>query len=328
MREGDRRDRGPPLLRSTAASTYEGIARAAWARHPRRQGRPGRLDDHAAARPQPLHLARADARAQGQGGLPRDQARPALVEGQDPQDVHEPGLLRQPRLRHRGGGADVLLASRARKLTLPQAALLAGLPQAPSILRPVQQAGAARWRAGTQVLRAMLDERRHHPTRSTARPSQTGTCGSSRAGSTRASASRTSSATCATSCIARVRREHRALAAGCASTRRSTRASSARAARRSGTRSTYRDDPAAAVVSIDPANGAIRAMTAVIPGRTKQPVQPRSPRRAARPGSTFKTFVLAAAVEQGMNPDSDVLHLGAVHYRPTRSALRAELGCV
>ena len=56
---------------------------------------------------------RADLQAQAQGGLSRDQAEPPLVEGPDPQRVHEPGLLRQPRLRDRGGGADVLLEARA-----------------------------------------------------------------------------------------------------------------------------------------------------------------------------------------------------------------------
>ena len=37
---------------------------------------------------------------------------------------------------------------------------------------------------------------------------------------------------------------------------------------------TRRTDPAAAVISINPWNGAIRAMTAVVPGRGRQPVQP------------------------------------------------------
>ena len=36
-----------------------------------------------------------------------------LVEEPDPRDLHEPGLLRQPRLRDRGRGADLLLQARA-----------------------------------------------------------------------------------------------------------------------------------------------------------------------------------------------------------------------
>ncbi len=61
-------------------------------------------------------------------------------------------------------------------------------------------------------------------------------------------------------------------------------------------------DPAAALITIDPATGAIRAMTAVIPGRPKNEFNLLSQARR-QPGSTFKTFVLAAAVEQGIDPD-------------------------
>ena len=69
---------------STAASTTRGSPAPPGSDLHDGQGRRGRLDDHAAARPQPLHLARADADAEDQGGLPGDQARAALVEGQDP----------------------------------------------------------------------------------------------------------------------------------------------------------------------------------------------------------------------------------------------------
>ncbi len=65
----------------------------------------------------------------------------------------------------------------------------------------------------------------------------------------------------------------------------------------------YTDDPAAAIVSINPENGAIRAMTAVTPGkRGNQFNLAAQARRQA--GSTFKTFVLAAAINEGINPDS------------------------
>ena len=64
-----------------------------------------------------------------------------------------------------------------------------------------------------------------------------------------------------------------------------------------------RDDPAAALISISPRTGAIRAMTAVVPNRPKNQFNLVSQARR-QPGSTFKTFVLAAAVEQGINPDS------------------------
>src|SRR5581483_8045845 len=71
-----------------------------------------RVDDHAAARPQPLRRTREDVRAQAEGGVPRDQVERALVEGPDPAGVPEYGLLRRPRLRSRGGRADVLLRPR------------------------------------------------------------------------------------------------------------------------------------------------------------------------------------------------------------------------
>jgi penicillin-binding protein 1A len=62
-------------------------------------------------------------------------------------------------------------------------------------------------------------------------------------------------------------------------------------------------DPASALVSINPKNGAIRAMAAVAPGRKGLQFNlAEQGRRQA--GSAFKTFVLAEAVKQGINPDS------------------------
>ena len=63
------------------------------------------------------------------------------------------------------------------------------------------------------------------------------------------------------------------------------------------------DDPAAALISISPRTGAIRAMAAIVPNRPRNQFNLLSQARR-QPGSTFKTFVLAAAVEQGINPDS------------------------
>jgi penicillin-binding protein 1A len=62
------------------------------------------------------------------------------------------------------------------------------------------------------------------------------------------------------------------------------------------------DDPAAAIVSIEPGTGKIRAMTSVIPGNTTNQFNlvAQSTRQS---GSTFKSFVLAAAIEQGIDPD-------------------------
>jgi penicillin-binding protein 1A len=65
----------------------------------------------------------------------------------------------------------------------------------------------------------------------------------------------------------------------------------------------YSDDPAAAIVSVEPGTGAIRAMVSVIPGNTKSQFN-LAAQSARQAGSTFKAFVLAAAIEKGADPDS------------------------
>jgi len=80
-----------------------------------------------------------------------------------------------------------------------------------------------------------------------------------------------------------------------------------------------RNDPAAAVVSISPYTGAIRAMTAVTPGRTGNQFNLVAQARR-QPGSTFKVFVLTAAINEGMNPDSTYYTSAPFHYQPDSSA--------
>jgi penicillin-binding protein 1A len=64
----------------------------------------------------------------------------------------------------------------------------------------------------------------------------------------------------------------------------------------------YKTDPAAAIVSIQPGTGAIRAMTALTRTTNNQfNLVAQSGRQA---GSTFKTFVLASAIELGIDPDT------------------------
>jgi penicillin-binding protein 1A len=77
-------------------------------------------------------------------------------------------------------------------------------------------------------------------------------------------------------------------------------------------------DPAAAVISIDPANGAIRAMAAVIPGRRNNQFNLLSQARR-QPGSTFKTFVLAAAIAKGIDPDTSYYVSAPFTYRPVET---------
>jgi penicillin-binding protein 1A len=89
-----------------------------------------------------------------------------------------------------------------------------------------------------------------------------------------------------------------------------------RAARDAITQTLYlRDDPAAALVSINPANGAIRAMTAVYPGRARNQFNlVAQARRQA--GSTFKVFALTEAVKQGINPATSTYYSAPFHYQP------------
>ncbi len=68
----------------------------------------------------------------------------------------------------------------------------------------------------------------------------------------------------------------------------------------------YTSDPAAAIVSINPANGAIRAMTEFTPGNKKNQVNFLSSAHR-QPGSTFKPIVLAAAIEKGISPSTSYL---------------------
>ena len=137
---GDRRDRGPPLLRARRRRLPGHRSRRDRQR-PQRQDRAGRLDDHHAARPQPrLRLDRAHLPAQDQGGQARRGARERALEGVDPRRVPQQRPVRHRRRalgdRHRGGVARCSSTSPRKKLKLKEAALLAGLPQAPSEFNP------------------------------------------------------------------------------------------------------------------------------------------------------------------------------------------------
>jgi penicillin-binding protein 1A len=80
----------------------------------------------------------------------------------------------------------------------------------------------------------------------------------------------------------------------------------------------YSSDPAAAIVSINPRNGAIRAMTEVSPGNPKNQVNFASSARR-QPGSTFKTIVLTTAVAQGINPAATTYLSAPFKYDPTET---------
>ncbi|HEY2311098.1 MAG TPA: transglycosylase domain-containing protein [Gaiellaceae bacterium] len=82
-----------------------------------------------------------------------------------------------------------------------------------------------------------------------------------------------------------------------------------------------RHDPSGAIVSIDPATGAIRAMAGVSPGASDSEfnLATTAERQA---GSTFKPIVLAAAVAQGMNPWATRYLSAPFYYAPLQWRVR------
>jgi penicillin-binding protein 1A len=77
----------------------------------------------------------------------------------------------------------------------------------------------------------------------------------------------------------------------------------------------YDSDPASAIVAIDPRSGAIKTMTAVTPGRSGNQFNLAAQARR-QAGSTFKTYVLATAVSEGINPDTTSYLSAPLHYQP------------
>jgi penicillin-binding protein 1A len=188
----------------------------------------------------------------------------------------------------------------ARRLTLSQAALLAGLPQAPSVYDPFANPDAARARR-KQVLRAMLSTGaitrkqyrkavRHHNL-------------DLKPGALYKKIRQPYFFSYVRDELVRKYGEARVRHGGLR-VYTTIDPKLQRAARKAITDTLYySNDPAAAVVSIDPATGAIRAMTAVSPGRKNNQFNLIADARR-QAGSTFKAFVLATAIEEGMNPDS------------------------
>lgn len=195
--------------------------------------------------------------------------------------------------------ARTYFATTARGLTLAQAALLAGLPQAPSVYDPFKHPHAAQARRD-DVLAAMRSAGMISPMRYRA------------ALSTRLKlhAGRRYAFVHARSYFQYALREL-------------TRRVGARRARHGGLvvqttvdprmqglaqrairgRLRHRDDPAAALVAIDPRSGAIRAMAASAPGHPQLEFNLASQSRR-QAGSSFKVFTLTAAVEKGISLNS------------------------
>jgi penicillin-binding protein 1A len=208
--------------------------------------------------------------------------------------------------------AQTYFSKHARNLTLAQSALLAGLPQAPSTYDPIHRPGAATTRRDL-VLRAMLVN------------------GNITQAQYRKAIRVRSLGLKPGKLYTRIKEPYffsyvrdQLIAEYGANTVRSggLRVYTTidprlqRAAARAIRNTLYlRNDPAAAIVSIAPATGAIRAMTAVTPGRTGNQFNLVAQARR-QPGSTFKTFVLTAAIAQGMNPDSTYYTSAPFRYQP------------
>ena len=195
--------------------------------------------------------------------------------------------------------AETYFARPASSLTLPQAALLAGLPQAPTAYDPFRSPHAARARRA-EVLQAMLASgdisaaRYRHavdaplklkrPSRAARRPPSDffryvtaeldHRFGSRRTG--------VGGLQVQTTLSPRLQ--------GAADTAIASRLITP-------------GDPAAALVAIDPRTGAIRAMTGIVPGR-RQPDFNLASQAHRQAGSAFKTFTLTAALEDGISLSS------------------------
>ena len=312
--ERDGRRRGPPLLRARRHRLRGHRPRRGRERQ-ERPHRPGRLDDHAAARPQPLHRQGGLPRPQDQGGLPRPEARGRAHEGLDPRELPEPGLLREPRLRRRGRGADLLLEARRR----PQSRAGGADRRAPAgavDLRPVPAPGRGGARGGTRCSAPCT------------RPA------TSRRSSTRARSQRRSSC---------MRGQH--LHADPRAVLLQLRARGADRQVRSEHRARRRpqglhDDRPAVPEARHPGD-AEHAQLQDRPrlrARLDQPEERRDPgddgrdpgkknnqfnlaaqgRRQA--GSSFKTFVLTEAIQEGINPDTTMYMSAPFHWQPDPSS--------
>ncbi|MDQ3824152.1 MAG: PBP1A family penicillin-binding protein, partial [Actinomycetota bacterium] len=208
--------------------------------------------------------------------------------------------------------AQTFFSRRARNLTLEQSSLLAGLPQAPSRFDPFRRPAAALARRNT-VLRAMFENG------DITREQYAEAVANKRLG---LKAGKLYKRIRQPYFFDFVRRElvdkygEKAVNSGGLRIYTTIVPRFQRAARKAITETLYLpNDPAAALVSINPANGAIRAMEAVIPGKRKNQFNLVSQARR-QAGSTFKTFVLAAAVEEGVNPDSTTYNSAPFRYQP------------
>jgi penicillin-binding protein 1A len=191
----------------------------------------------------------------------------------------------------------------ASRLSLPQAALLAGLPQAPSAYDPLARPAAARARRN-EVLSAMLSTGAISPRQyRSASAAPLGLEPGRRYQHVRA----LPFVRYVESRLERSFPESRLETGGLTIHTTLDRRLERIANRVLRARLPSPTDPAAAIVAIDPRTGAIRAMAARSPGRKLVFDLPAQARREA--GSAFKPFTLVAALEDGIS-------LGSVWHGP------------
>jgi penicillin-binding protein 1A len=211
----------------------------------------------------------------------------------------------------------------AAKLNLQQSALLVGLPQAPSLYDPFHSPGEALVRRN-EVLRAMLDNGDITPAQYSAAADDRSLHLRPGNAYTRirepyffsyvedllqqeygANTVRSGGLKVYTTIIPRLQRAARVAITHVL---------------------TERTDPAASIVSIDPRTGAIRAMTAVTPGRTGNQFN-FATSALRQPGSTFKMITLTAAVARGMDPFHTYYLSAPLHYQPDSTCNSSQPGC-
>src|SRR2546423_4896485 len=209
--------------------------------------------------------------------------------------------------------AQTYFSKPARKLTLNEAALLAGLPQAPSVFDPFHRPAEAIGRRD-EVLRAMLDN-------GDITSSQYANAIAAR--NLHLKAGRLYTHIREPYFFSYVRDElqrqygSNTVRSGGLRVYTTIDPRLQRFALEAITRTLpYSTDPAAALVSINPGNGAIRAMTEVSPGNPKNQVNFASSARR-QPGSTFKTIVLTTAVAQGIDPATTTYLSAPFKYDPS-----------
>ena len=301
----DRRGRGQALLRAPRRRRPRHGACALGRRHASRR-RAGRLDDHAAVRQERLPDEQEVDRPQALRGGARLAARAEVDEGPDPHRVPEHDLPRQPRLRRRAGEPRLLQAQRE-DADPGRGRPARGDPRGPEPLRP---GGAPRRREGppqsrpARPLPAAVPDARpadRRPERTDAGSATASSCPPSRRRGTRRRTSRTTSPTSSCASTARARPS----AAVCASGRRSTSACSCSRARRSSAPS-RRSRPAtgrAPPSSRSTRTPARYSRWSAAPNYHKSQFN-LATQGQRQPGSSFKPFVLAAALEQHIAPSS------------------------